>query len=278
MKIALTGATGFVGTHVLAELERRAISPVILARDPQVVSGKHQVVAMDLKNPPADAFERLGRPEVLVHLAWGGLRNFRSPLHFEEELPAHYRFLRSLLDAGLRSLVVTGTCLEYGMQSGALGEDMPVAPTLAYPYAKNALRWQLQYRQSTAPFELTWGRLFYVYGEGQMESALLVQLRQAVERGDRVFNMSRGEQLRDYVHVTDVARDLVALALTGKGHGVVNICSGRPVSVRSLVEETIARNNWSIGLNLGHYPYPDYEPLAFWGDRRKLAALTAQPS
>ena len=82
--------------------------------------------------------------------------------------------------------------------------------------------------------------------------------------------MSGGEQLRDYLPVEEVARHLVSLALDAGGHGVVNVCSGTPISIRSLVEGWIAQNGWSIGLNRGHYPYLDYEPMAFWGDRRKL--------
>jgi dTDP-6-deoxy-L-talose 4-dehydrogenase (NAD+) len=39
------------------------------------------------------------------------------------------------------------------------------------------------------------------------------------------------------------------------------------------VEGWIAENGWEIALNLGHYPYPDYEPMAFWGDRDRLDAI-----
>jgi nucleoside-diphosphate-sugar epimerase len=85
--------------------------------------------------------------------------------------------------------------------------------------------------------------------------------------------MSGGEQLRDYLPVSEVARSLVALVLKQADIGVVNVCSGQPVSVRKLVEGWIAENDWSIDLNLGRYPYPDYEPMAFWGDRRKLNKL-----
>jgi dTDP-6-deoxy-L-talose 4-dehydrogenase (NAD+) len=84
--------------------------------------------------------------------------------------------------------------------------------------------------------------------------------------------MSGGEQLRDYLPVVEVARLLVSLALNGRDNGIINICSGEPISVRRLVESWIAANGWSIELNLGHYPYPTFEPMAFWGDRRKLAA------
>ena len=82
--------------------------------------------------------------------------------------------------------------------------------------------------------------------------------------------MSGGEQLRDYLPVGQVAQHLVSLALKATDNGVVNVCSGRPVSVRALVEGWIKENGWSIVPNLGHFAYPDYEPMAFWGDRRKL--------
>jgi nucleoside-diphosphate-sugar epimerase len=270
MKIAVTGATGFIGRHVLRELARHEVEVVALSRHSSTGSGSLQ---LDIQTAPADVFERIGRPDALIHLAWGGLPNYRSLHHFEQELPAQYRFLSNLIAAGLNNLVVVGTCFEYGMQSGPLSEELPTRPDNPYGYAKDSLRRQLEYLRAAHPFNLTWARLFYLHGEGQAASSLLPLLRQAVSRGDSVFNMSGGEQLRDYLPVTEVARCLVALALKQAHHGVVNLCSGQPVSVRRLVEGWIRENTWSIELNLGHYPYPDYEPLAFWGDRRKLDTL-----
>ena len=232
---------------------------------------------MDLQNPPSDAFELMGCPDVLIHLAWDGLPNYKSRHHFEQELPAQYRFLSGLVRSGLKSLVVTGTCFEYGMLSGPLSEDLETRPTTPYGFAKDSLRRQLEYLRQEQPFALTWTRLFYVYGEGQAENSLLPQLKRAVERGDEVFNMSGGEQLRDYIPVAEVAKCVVALSAGGLDSGIVNICSGKPISVRKLVEGWIKDNDWSIQLNLGHYPYPDYEPMAFWGDRRKLDHCLVSP-
>ena len=79
--------------------------------------------------------------------------------------------------------------------------------------------------------------------------------------------MSGGEQLRDFMHVQKVAYQIVKLALSGKETGTLNICSGSPISVRRLVERWMIDNGWNIQLNLGYYPYPDYEPMAFWGEK-----------
>ena len=230
----------------------------------------HVVAEIDLKDPPADVFDVMGQPDVLIHLAWGGLPNYKSMHHFEEELPAQYRFLKRLVEAGLKNLLITGTCLEYGMQSGPLHEDLEARPTTPYGFAKDSLRRQLEYLREFKPFNLTWSRLFYLYGDGQAETALLPQLKRAVERGDPLFNMSGGEQLRDYLPITQLASLLVSLGVSPQDRGLVNVCSGTPVSVRRLVERWIEENAWDIVPNLGYHPYPAYEPMAFWGDRAKL--------
>jgi nucleoside-diphosphate-sugar epimerase len=273
MNIAVTGASGFVGRYVVDELQSRSIPVTLVVRDNSklpVSLGNNNIVIIDLHNPPLNSYELMGSPDILIHLAWGGLPNYKSLHHFEEELPKQFQFLKKLIKSGLKNLVVAGTCFEYGMQSGSLTENIISQPTNPYGFAKDTLRSELEYLQQIEPFNLTWARLFYVYGDGQAENSLLPQLKRAVDLRQEFFNMSGGEQLRDYSSVMEVAKYLVSLATMMKNHGIVNVCSGKPTSVRKLVEDWISKNNWSINLNLGYYPYPSYEPMAFWGDSQKL--------
>lgn len=223
-------------------------------------------VALDIAHPPEDPFGALGNPDVLLHLAWDGLPNYRSLHHFEQELPRQYAFLSRIVRNGLPTLVATGTCFEYGQASGALAPGRETRPTNPYGFAKDVLRKQLQYLQSVHPYNLTWARLFYMYGDGQPASSLFPMLKAAVAAGQREFPMSGGEQLRDYLPVEEVVRRLVGLAIKPGNPGPVNVCSGQPVSVRHLVETWIEQNGWKIVPRYGALPYPDYEPMAFWGD------------
>lgn len=271
MKVAITGASGFIGRYVVAELKRKSISPVVVLRPggsvPKYLSGL-EVACIDINSPPEDAFELMGSPDSLIHLAWGGLPHYKSNQHMEKELPTQLQFLGGLVNSGLENLVITGTCFEYGMASGCLNEEMEAKPGNPYGQAKDTLRCQLEALRKENNFSLTWARLFYLYGDGQAETSLIPQLEQAIERGDDTFNMSGGEQLRDYLAVEVVAERIVSLLETQKSNGIVNICSGEPISVRHLVERVLTEKKSTMKLNLGYYPYPDFEPMQFWGDGR----------
>jgi nucleoside-diphosphate-sugar epimerase len=276
MKIAVTGASGFVGRHVLrAVAERKDVEVVAVSRRAPgdwLPSGMRHVV-LDLTAPPPDAFAELGQPDVLIHLAWSGLPNYLSRHHYETQLPEQYRFLQQLAIAGLPSLLCAGTCFEYGMRSGELHESLPPDPCNPYGFAKDALRRELAFLAADLGFKLSWTRLFYMYGEGQAPGSLYSQFMAAGSSGAAEFPMSGGEQLRDFLHVNEVARRLVSLACDAQGAGIVNVCSGRPTSVRALVEGWLEIHRWPMKLALGHYPYPAYEPMAFWGSSAKLARL-----
>lgn len=277
MTIAVVGASGFIGQHVLHALVRRGVPDIVATsrsgHGPDLPGVRW--MRYDLADSTKEVMTTLGRPEQVVHLAWSGLPNYSSLHHFETELPRQYAFLRCLVDDGLQSLLVAGTCYEYGMLTGELHEQQGSAPSNPYGHAKLALLRQLEFLKSSVSFELTWARLFYSYGEWQAPSSLYSLLKAAVHRGDAVFPMSAGEQLRDFLPAAILGEMIAALALFGKGVGTVNVCSGVPISVRSLVEGWLRENGWSIRLDFGRYPYPAHEPLAFWGSRKKLDALFA---
>ena len=274
MTIAITGAGGFVGTHVARALVAHGEEVVgVVRRMPDHPVADVRYVLLDLANATAQSYAALGAPDALVHLAWGGLPNYLSLHHFERELPLHYAFLRTMVRAGLPALLVTGTCYEYGMVDGELVETLEPRPANPYAFAKVSLLQQLGFLQSELGFALTWARLFYMWGDGQAPTSLYPLLHAAIEGGNARFPMSAGEQLRDYLPIEEVAAVIAALAARRSNDGVVNVSSGTPISIRALVERWIAENGAAIVPELGCYPYPTYEPMAFWGSSAKRRAL-----
>ncbi len=277
MKVLVSGATGFIGQQVVTFLQGLGRCRILAsARDEAKLQelGADYVV-YDLNQEPHDCYERLGRPEVLIHLAWEGLPHYQESFHLDRNLVNHYRFLQSMIAQGLPSLTVTGTCYEYGLHNGCLPEETAPNPTTCYGLAKDVLRRRLEALQQQHPFRLRWLRLFFLYGPGQPERTLMAKVDQALDTGQETFDMSGGEQLRDYLSVTEVAALIAKVALQPRYDGIFNICSGQPISVRRLVEEHIAARGGRLRLNLGVFPYPAHEPLAFWGDPSRLRLAVA---
>jgi len=209
----------------------------------------------------------------MIHLAWGGLPNYLDASHLEQELPRQLTFLNSCLDNGLERLTVTGTCQEYGMREGVMRESDVAVPATAYAQAKDRLLIRLNESPLRNSFGLNWLRLFYLYGHGQSSSSLYSQLRAAIATGAPRFDMSGGQQVRDFLPIEVAAEYIAAISVGCRDAGVVNICSGRPKTVHETVTEWIRGCGASIVLNRGVYQYPTYEPFAFWGDATKLESL-----
>lgn len=279
MKILVTGASGFIGQYVIRNLlQRSGITIVATTRDLKKVShlgyfNKVQFIEADLSIPDEKIFHKLTEPDLMIHLAWNGLPNYNGLFHIEKNLIEDMRFIKTMISSGLKDLSVSGTCFEYGMVEGCLREDMVTNPGNPYALAKDTLRKYIEVLKSDISFK--WFRLFYMYGNGQAPNSLLSQIERAVASGNKEFNMSGGEQIRDYLHVSQVADYIVQCALQNKVEGIINCCSGKPITVKKLVQDYIQEKKYTLHLNLGFYPYPDYEPMAFWGDNTKLNRVLA---
>ena len=276
MKIAITGATGFIGQHVRNVLAKTDNDVVLVVRHVERVgdkSAREEIVAADLSKARTDWFELFGRPDVVLHLAWGGLPNYMDYYHVDVELPTQLRFLTALINSGLKKLVVTGTCYEYGLSSGALSEDQETNPNTPYGIAKDRLRKELFKLRSTQHFDLTWARIFYPYGEGQSESSIYSQLTRAISDNEKEFAIGSGTQMLDFIQVTTVAKALLAFVTEIKGIGLINVGSGDPQTVIEFVERLISRFESNIVPKVGVINDREYESISFWSDNNLLDSL-----
>ncbi|MBC7535382.1 MAG: NAD-dependent epimerase/dehydratase family protein [Ferruginibacter sp.] len=279
-KLLVTGATGFIGSYVVESLLEKGINVVATSSDRNKASSKlwfskvnYKELNLKLFDPSVNYFHFFEEPDGIIHLAWEGLPNYNSEFHIEENLPRHFLFIKNLLDNGIRNITITGTCLEYGMMEGQLSEEMACVPSNPYAIAKYELWRQLM--SLNLDVNLKWIRLFYMYGKGQNPNSLISQLEKAIETNASIFNMSGGEQLRDFLPVEKVAEYIVAIALQNKITGIINCCSGKPIKIKDFVSDYLKSMNKNIKLNLGYYPYPNYEPMNFWGNESKLKSVLA---
>ncbi len=280
MKILVTGATGFTGHYVISNLLTLKNHKIIATG----IETEEEIRNMDwikevkyfscnLNESKQNYFTYFKEPDLLIHLAWQGLPNYKDLFHFEKNVHFNYNFIKNLIKNGLKNLTVIGTCLEYGMIEGKLSEEMETKPFTAYGLAKDTLRKYIEQLNKKFEFNLKWIRLFYMYGKGQNPKSIIPLLDNALDNDEEVFNMSGGEQIRDYLPVELVAEYIVRISLQTNILGIVNCCSGEPISIKTLVENHMKKRNKQIELNLGYYPYPDYVPMAFWGDNTKLQGI-----
>lgn len=278
MKIVVTGATGFIGNHLIKELLKDMNNEVIAtSRDTEKAKKyewftKVKYISYDLDSlEEINLFEYFDKPDRVIHLAWDGLPNYNDLIHIEKNLFNNYQFIKNLVANGLKDITITGTCFEYGLINGCLSEDIQTNPSNSYAIAKDNLRKFIEELKKQFEFNYKWIRLFYMYGEGQGEKSLIALLDKAIQNAEKEFNMSSGEQLRDYLHVQKVASYISKIVLQNQiDNQIINCCSGKPISIRKFVENYLDEKSYSMKLHLGYYPYPSYEPMAFWGDNTKL--------
>jgi dTDP-6-deoxy-L-talose 4-dehydrogenase (NAD+) len=284
MRILITGATGFIGRHVVDYLVSLGGHELITTsiESKEKANAFHpslkytDYISKDLNQKEKNYYSFFKNPDCLIHLSWEGLPNYSELFHIEQNLPANFYLIKNMIQNGLTDITIAGTCFEYGLQNGCLREDMTAAPVTYYGLAKDTLRKCIELLHNTYPINMKWVRIFYPYGEGQSKKSLYGQMEDAINNNIEQFNMSQGEQLRDYISVDCASEYIAKIALQNDITGIINCCSGKPVSVRRFVEDFFKESGVNIKLNLGYYPYPQFEPLAFWGDTDKLIRITGK--
>lgn len=265
--VLITGGTGFIGKHLVPLFLNKDYKVTLLCRDEKKIKKFewHKDVnfkKLDLNKKKINFIPK--KNSGLVHLAWQNLPNYEAFFHLERNLISNFNFLKHLIDKGIEQVLVSGTCFEYGIRNGAISSNCQTNPITPYALSKDTLRKMLLLKKQETPFRLKWARLFYMYGDFQNTKSFLPQLELAIKKKEKVFKMSKGDQMRDYLPVETVAKRIFKL-YQSKKNGTFNISSGKPISLKQLAEKKIKEFNSEIKLELGYYPYSNKEPKSFWG-------------
>ncbi len=285
MRVLVSGASGFIGSRVVRKLVADSHEVVALGREGSSfarlddLAGRFRITEWDSGTTELRAALGPWRPESCVHLAW-----YAEPgkyLDAEAENVGSMVFALRLLDelatAQCKHVVMVGTCAEYDPDAGILREDSPTRPATIYAAAKLATGLIGALRAAQVGVGFAWARIFYLYGPQEDARRMLPTLIRSQLDGTE-FPATAGEQIRDYLHVDDVAAALCLLAVR-QAVGTFNVCSGEPISVRRFMLAAAEVTGHPELIRFGALPARNWEPALIAGDCSKLKAATGwQPS
>ena len=280
MKVLVTGASGFIGSNVVRKLIAEECEVYALIRPTsntwrlKDVIHSVRIVPCDLSSTgELDKWLKQILPELCIHLAW-----FAEPgkyLNSPENLRClseSVHLVERLANLGCRRFVGTGTCFEYDLNLGYFSEESVTKPRSLYSASKLALQLILEQLGRVTGMEVAWVRLFYQYGPFEDHRRLVPSVTCSLLRKEEV-KVTKGEQIRDFLHVEDVAAAIWAVAGSNLS-GPINIGSGKPVAVRDMVTRigTILDRLDLIALDA--LPYSESDPMFICANNCRLTEHT----
>lgn len=236
-RVLVTGATGFIGSHCLEPLLRRgyevhAVSTKVgVKAESPIIWHQADLLGDASYEPLLNAV----KPTHLLHLAWYVVpgKLIASELNFDW-VHSSMELLRQFHRLGGRRVVMSGSSYEYDWNYGYCHESRtPVVPNTIYGACKHALGVMMREYCRVNGLSQAWPRVFFLYGPNEHPDRLVSSVIRSVLQGQEA-RCSHGRQIRDYLHVQDVAEAMVSVLDSGV-EGPVNIGSGTAVTLREMI-------------------------------------------
>ena len=267
MKVVVTGASGYIGRHVVDALIKMHHEVIAVDMINKGINTDATFLSLDIFSD--DIYNKLGRPDACIHMAWKDGFNHASDAHMGM-LSKHYAFIKNMIDGGVKYLSIMGTMHEIGYYEGCVDENTPTNPLSMYGIAKNALREASLLLADKSDTALMWLRAYYILGDDSNNNSIFTNITQMEHEGKASFPFVSGKNKYDFIHVDELAKQIATASTQSEITGIINCCSGKPVSLADKVNEFIEKNHYSLRPDYGKFPERPYDSPAIWGDNTKI--------
>lgn len=269
MRVLVTGATGFLGYHIVKACLAAGHDLLLTCRQGSSLPCFDAPVTWvtDGDTAAVDAF----RPQALIHAAWGGVaaagrddaRVQRANVTMTQRLFRLYPF---------GQIIALGSQDEYGQYDRVVDESHPLRPLSAYARAKVECCDDLQHLAAArSGMQWQWLRVFSTYGERQQPSWLIPSIIKHCLDGENVMRTTAGEQVYSFLYAGDLARAVVSMLGAVGRSGVYNIASSRPIRLADLFDTVRQACGSSIVFDKS-LPYRPNQTMMMVGDCSKFIA------
>ncbi len=279
-RVLLTGASGFLGAYVARELVAQGFPTSVLLRGAlperlQPVAEKLTIIQGDLQQVAGWAEQaKAFAPEAVIHMAWLGVANTaRNDITQADNVPATLRLAALAQSWGAKHFIGAGSQAEYGPINKLCREDDPARPTTLYGHAKLAASAMTQAYCAQQDMRFAWLRIFSTYGPEDHPGWMIPSLINALLAG-ACPELTKGEQLWDFLHARDAAAAFVAVLRHDKATGVFNLGSGEAPPLAETITHIRDSIDPRLALGFGKIPYRHDQVMHLQADIARLKMAT----
>lgn len=228
-KVIVTGINGLIGQYIAEPLKDLGFE--VYGIGTKYIKTNKFYIKIDINNISKlrKIFNQI-EPQYLIHLAWD-IEDLNSNNHFKL-LSSSISMLDCFKECGGKKAVYIGTCFEYKYKRIPLKENDKLNPTTIYAKCKNYLREISELYCDKNNIDFCWARIFYTYGKNENNKRLFPQIINGLKNNQKV-SINHSQLKRDYMFAGDVAK-AIALILNSKFKGIINICSGKSISLENI--------------------------------------------
>lgn len=253
MKVLVFGANGLVGTWTVVSLLNSKIEVVAVSQN---INRIKNIESLSLKvhSSASDNWEDIlirENPDVIIHCDWSGVAASEKDSWSQTENLQRWTQLAFIAKRiKVSKVIYLGSQAEFGHKLSSVNTKTPFSPVSNYGRAKVAANQQLQAIYEGSNTKFVWARLFSIYGALDEGSWLVPSTIRSLLAG-KIFNLSSGAQRWNYLHVSDVATAITALALETYEEETFNIGARQTVQVAQIAKTIAQELNSSNLLRFG---------------------------